>query len=407
MTEAASQGSLPAGRPGPLAWSVVGDRAGLQTLEPDWRRLAGPYRFFVGPDWVLAWLEGRGGEGVSPHVLVARDGAGALVGLLPLVRTARGDLEPAGRLDGVAHVDVVAQAGREDEVAAGAIERLLGHQGGRVRLARLSESGALARAVHAREADVQLLSRPSAVCPFAALPSGWEGFLESLDKHYRQDARRQARRFFGRESAQARWAETVADVPAALDTLFDLHGRRFQSLRRASDFLGQERHRFHATLATRLAARGDLALGTLLDGGKPVASAYGFHHGGITHLFNTGLHPEFTSLGVGLVQRALFVTRAGERGPGAEIDFLDGCYEWKIRWATGVRVLLDVDLFPMTALGGGSRLLAGAVRAARSRAATFVKGRRCPGRPDGAIAASPDRCRKVGCPYPPEEERPA
>ena len=60
--------------------------------------LVGDRQFFLTPTWVTTWLRWAA-PAVTPHVLVARDGGGAVVGVLPLARRGRA-LELAGAAEG-------------------------------------------------------------------------------------------------------------------------------------------------------------------------------------------------------------------------------------------------------------------------------------------------------------------
>jgi CelD/BcsL family acetyltransferase involved in cellulose biosynthesis len=371
----------------------------LAALEPAWRALATPARFFTAPDWTLAWLAARAAEGTTPHAIALRDARGALSGLLPLARTARGDLETCGAREGAAHVDVIAAPGREADVAARVLDVLSLHRGGRVRLHRLASEGALARAVASGGDRVPALVRAATTCPYVSLERGWDGHLAALPKHERHETRRHVRRFFERPGAAARFASWTDEVEPGLDALFSLHERRFRALGRPSAFARPPVRAFHDRLARALCERGDLLLATLEDGDATVAAVYGFHAGDTTYLFQTGIDPAFRPAGAGVALRARVLEEAVAGAGRREADLLDGCYDWKARIASGVRVLLDADLFPGTALGRGERLLERAMRAARARAGAVVRGRRpCPGR---AAGHGPDAatCARTHCPF--------
>jgi CelD/BcsL family acetyltransferase involved in cellulose biosynthesis len=296
-------------------------------------------------------------------------------------------------------VDVLAAPERADDVARRALEVLALHRGGRVRLHRLAADGALARAVAAIGDASPALVRPATTCPYVSVADGWESHLASLSKHERHETRRQTRRFFERPRAEVRFATWFDEVGPALDAVFGLHERRFAATGRRSDFARPAVRAFHERLARALCERGDLLLATLEDDGAPVAAAYGFHAGDVTYLFQTGIDPRFHAVGAGVVLRARVMEEAVAGAGRTEVDLLDGCYDWKARIATGVRVLVDADLYPGTALGRGERLLERAKRAARGRAAAILHGkRRCPGRAAGTdLEAGP--CSRARCPF--------
>lgn len=397
--------SLPATSPGvgPLrSWSVEENPARLEALSGEWGALCDEHGFFVGPDWTLSWLEARR-ERVRPYVLLARDAAGRLAGVLPLARESDGGLCVCGADEGIAHVDVVAAPGQAAAVAEGALDVLVTSGAPRVRLDRLAEHGALLAAARARAAAVPYTERVATMAPFLTHRTGWTAFLAGLSKHQRHEVQRQCRRFWDREGAALRWIRDPSECAEAIATLFDLHERRFVDRGKESAFRGEDLRAFHTTLARRLAATDRLLLGFLFDGARAVASVYGFHQGGTTLLFQTGIDPEFTATGAGVVLRAhVLRDEVLERGR-TELDLLDGCYPWKARWATGVRAIVDLELFPATLAGRARGSVAAGVAALRSFAAAKLKGRRCPGlAADMPVDAK--HCRRLGCAYAPEDE---
>ena len=382
---------------GALAVEVATDAAGLEALAPAWRTLLSDRHFFVGPDWVRSWLEGPGHR-QRPHVVAVREGD-RLVGLLPLA-CRRGVLTTCGADEGLAHVDVVAEPGRAAAVADVVLAHLDGERWARWRMHRVAEGGALHAALRARAARQPVLERFVGACPYVEHHGDWASFLKDLSKHQRHEATRQLRRFFEGPDATVRWVTDPKDVDAALDVVFDLHTRRFEALGRPTAFARPEVRAFHGVLAHRLADRGALMLGVLADGGRPVAAAYGAHLGGTTSFFNAGIDPAFARAGAGVVLRCLVLKDAVLAAGRHELDLLEGCQEWKLRWATGVRPMLDVDVFPASVGGrvrGGVR---GLVRALKRQASAAVHAGRGPGS-TSEEPADPKHCRRLGCPYAP------
>ncbi len=385
----------------PRTWAVEADAALLEAVAREWQGLVDAHGFFVGPDWTLSWLEARR-DRVHPYVLLARDAAGRLAGVLPLAREADGSLGVCGADEGIAHVDVVAAPGHAAAVAEGALDLLAASGATRIRLDRLADPGALMAAVRGRAASLPHTERIATMAPYLAHEAGWDSFLAGLSKHQRHETQRQCRRFWDRDGAALRWVRDPEECAEAIATLFDLHERRFADKGKESAFRGEDLRAFHTALARRLAASGRLLLGFLLDGERPVGSAYGFHQGTTTLMFQTGIDPEFTATGAGVVLRAhVLRDEVLERGR-TELDLLDGCYPWKARWATGVRAIVDVELYPSTLAGRARGSVAAGVAALRSFAAAKLKGRRCPGLASETPVES-KHCRRLGCPYAPED----
>lgn len=398
-TTSATASSAPrAARSTDLRCEVIATVDALEALAPAWRALLTDRQTFVGPDWTIEWLRGPGAAW-SPHVVAARDASGTLVGVLPLARR-RGLLSTCGPTHGFAHGDVVAAPGRAADVAAAVVAHVAASASWRVRFHRCVEDGALAQAVRARRPHQVVLERFAAACPFLTPVRDWLGFLKDLSKHQRHEATRQLRRFWERDGAAIRWVTSPADVGPAMDVLFDLHTRRFDALGRDTALASPRLREFHGRLAARLAVHGGLVLGVLEDGGKPVAAAYGFSSGATTSFFNAGIDPAFSRTGAGVVLRCHVLKDATIEAGRTELDFLEGCQEWKLRWATGVRPLVDLDLFPAGAAGRAHGALRGLIRSLKARAGKALHGERPPGR-TSEEPADPKHCRRIGCAHAP------
>jgi len=381
------------------SFEVVTDLDRLGALSDAWRDLLAPGRFFVGPDWILTWLRWRAAD-VTPHVVVGRDEHGRLASVLPLHRTADGELATCGAEHGAVHVDVVSTPEDARVAAEGALALLAREKAPRIRFHRLAEDGALYKALRRDVVPGARVERPVTTCPYLVPESSWEGFLGRLSKHQRHEVQRQCRRFLEREGAAVRWVREPEACATAVAELFDLHERRFADLDRSSAFTGAALRDFHVALATGLAREGRLLLGFLDAEGRTVASVYGFHCGSTTYMFQAGIDPDFSATGAGVVLRAHVLRDEVIAAGRHELDLLDGCQAWKLRWASGVRVIFDVDLYPATLAGRARGAVAQGVASLREKAADVVKGMRCPGRPEHEVV-DPKYCQRLNCRFSP------
>ena len=351
-------------RPPPLdvAWEVVQDLDALEALVPAWDDLLGPDHFFLGPDWVLAWLR-HGETRGRPHVLVAKDPRGRLVGLLPLVR--RGDvLGFAGQGEGADHLDVVARPGRAHAVAHGALDFLVRDlDWSRLRFRHLAEAGALRRAIHDRGWSLPYREFLSTVCPYVSV-GDHATYADYVAAHFSYASRRNIRRYPKRfreitGAAVERVSAPVAGV-AALRRFFALHDAR-----RADSAMAPPPIRaFHRALVERAARSGRLALTFLTLAGRDIACEYGFRHRKKLLAFQSGLDEAAGLDSPGLVLQAIVLEEDVFGGGLEEYDFLDGTEDYKLRWATGRRRLFDVEVHRPTPLGSATCLLHGAARLA-------------------------------------------
>lgn len=348
-----------------VVFSLITRTEDVAMLESGWRALLGPKHFFLAPEWVLAWLESFGG---TPWFVAARDEQGALVGLLPLVRSREGQVHFAGQEHGADHLDCLAQPGWEAAVAAGAMRFALRQGVKRLDLRHVQEGSALRSAL--RAGTLPYGERLSTWCPYILAPQGYEAWLStSMDRKRRHEIRRLLRRFEERPDARMRLLREVSECEAAVGRLLQLHARRFASLGRETVFEGPALQGFHQGLMRRLAARGEALVAILEEErGRESAIFYGFVFGGAFHHFQSGVDEGGEISSPGTVLRALLL-RDGVFGAGlTEFDFLDGDEAYKFQWATGVRRLFDLEVFAPGVVGRARALSRGAVGLARDSA---------------------------------------
>ena len=357
-TRAVADPRPPASR---LAWEVVEEIDALQALAPEWDALLGPNHFFLGPDWVLAWLQHGEIEG-RPHVLVAKDPRGRLVGLLPLVR--RGDvLGFPGQGEGADHLDVVAAQGRALAVAHSVLDHLGGLDWDRLRLRHLAEDGALRRAIRERRWELPYREFLSTHCPYVSV-AGHASYADYVAAHFSYSSRRNIRRYPKRFRALGGGEVEHVTAPVegvrALHRFFALHDTRSADSAMAP---GQVRA-FHRALVERAARSGRLVLTFLTLKGRDVACEYAFRHGKKLYAFQSGLDESAPFESPGLVLQAIVLEEDVFGGGLQEYDFLDGTEDYKLRWATGERRLFDIEVHRPTPLGRASCLLHGAAHLA-------------------------------------------
>lgn len=345
-----------------LTWEVVDDVEALEALAPAWDALLGPDHFFLGPDWVLAWIEHGEVEG-SPCVLVARDRTGALVGLLPLVR--RGHvLGFAGQGEGADHLDVVAAPGRARDIAHGALAFLSTLSWRRLRWLHLAEAGALRAALHAFAWALPYRERLATVCPYIRIQGTYEDYLSRrFSRKSRKNLRRELRRFRETEGAHLEYVVEPERAADAVDRFLQLHDARFEARGETSALAPARIRTFLHALAERTARSGRLSLVFLKLGERDLACTYDFRHRDKAYYFQGGFDETTPFKSPGTILRALVLEENIEAGL-AEYDFLDGWETYKRRWATDERRLFDVEVHRPTLAGRASCLAHGAARLA-------------------------------------------
>jgi len=188
--------------------------------------------------------------------------------------------------------------------------------------------------------------RVSHVCPYVELAQpSWEDYVATLGASHRANLRRRLRKLEERFTVELQRVEHEAELSGALDTLFELHHRRWAA-RGGSDGLGStELMAFHRDFALAALRRGWLRLFVLRLDGRAVAALYGFRYHGRFLFYQSGFDPECAEHAVGMVLMAHAIRSAMEEG-AREFDFLHGEEPYKYLWTTTSRQLARVELFP-------------------------------------------------------------
>jgi CelD/BcsL family acetyltransferase involved in cellulose biosynthesis len=337
--------------------------ARLRAIRPAWEELlarSSNREPTSHPAWVLPWWTVFGEQGGRQLAsLEIRDGE-RLVGLVPLVlRPSRHRrVLPFRRLELLAtgeaeadescsdYVGVIAEAGREDEVAKAFVSALArGELGPWDELVGSSMNGAspmpaaLARALEAEGMSVSL--EQTGVCPYVELPKTWDAYLAALKGNKRSQLKRALRAFEA-------WAggppviERVSrpeDLEDARATLVRLHAERWQS-----DGVFGSRHfrAFHDQATRDLLAAGMLDLGAMRVRGEPIAAFYNLRCDGKSQFYQGGRKVDVPDdVRVGVTMHAYLIRGAIEQGL-REYDFLAGDSQYKMSLATATRPLVTL-----------------------------------------------------------------
>jgi CelD/BcsL family acetyltransferase involved in cellulose biosynthesis len=304
--------------------SVRLEFAGLEALEQEWKELAqGTSNIFASWEWASLWWRHFAG-GRRPLVVACRTADGRLVGILPLYLWSSGPLRilrfighGAGDELGPVH------APRDREVVAEALREALARIRWGIFVGELLPcddgwSDRLGGTVLVREGS-PVLHAPA---------GGWEGFLAGRSSNFRQQLGRRERNLARRHRVRFHLVQDRDELPAALDTLFSLHGLRWQE--ESSAF--QPRAAFHREFAAVALERGWLRLWLLQLDDQPVAAWYGFRFGQVESYYQAGRDPAWDHLSVGFVLLAHSIRQAFTDG-AVEYRFGRGHEPYKYRFA--------------------------------------------------------------------------
>lgn len=173
------------------------------------------------------------------------------------------------------------------------------------------------------------------------LPGTWEAYLAELSAKERGKVAYRRRLLEKKYQIRIYKCENQADLKVCLNTLFQLHQKRWNSAGEPGSFLSAERCRFYFEMAALLLERGRLQFWLLDLNGKTVAAQFGFCFDRTFFSLQEGYDPLYSSDSVGYVLRAHVIRQliaAGVR----RYDFLAGEAESKTRWDAAVTQYLNV-----------------------------------------------------------------
>jgi CelD/BcsL family acetyltransferase involved in cellulose biosynthesis len=279
---------------------------------------------FLHPSWLQTWLA-EFGANCEPIVLTCDNGD--LVGLAPLMR-ADDRLTFIGDASICDFMDVAVDPEHAEQAYDALWSQLASQDWHEIELWGLMESSPTRDRVKAFAAQngYALEETPEAVSPRLDLPATWDEYLASLGKKDRHELRRKIRRLYDSgNNVDFQVLSSQEEVVGAMDDFLKLHT---QSRQDKTDFMTPEMESFFRRMASALAAEGLIRLFMLKINGKPAATVLCFDAGSHLYMYNSGYDPEFSSLSVGLVSKALVLQWAIENGMSG-LDFLRGDEPYK------------------------------------------------------------------------------
>jgi CelD/BcsL family acetyltransferase involved in cellulose biosynthesis len=263
------------------------------------------------------------------RLLGVQDSAGEWVGALPLFESpdeAGPVLRLVGGTDVADYLDVLAAAGREEEVWKALLPavRALGPRSVDLRpVPAVSPTLALVPRL-AEVAGLACRVTPEDRCPAIALPASWDAYLAQLSGKDRHELRRKLRRADG-AGARIDVTRTAAGVAAGMDVFLGLHRRSKVGKAR---FMDTRMEAFFREIAAALAGAGWAALWLLWLEERPVAALFCLEYAGVVGLYNSGFDPEARAYSPGVVLIARSIEDAIARG-SRTYDFLRGDEPYK------------------------------------------------------------------------------
>lgn len=284
----------------------------------------GANTIFITPWWQQLWWQRYGGD-AELEILSIRS-ENSLLGVAPLMM--RGEtLSFLGDTDLFDYHDFLARQGCEDDFYSTLWQHIETMDWKTMELKSLRESSeTLQRFPALAKSNAWNFSvNDEDVSPYTDLQPSWDEYVASLRKKDRHELRRKMRRLNNGNDATQYAFQDAGEIAEAMPEFF--------RLMRASrpdkdDFLTADRERFFMDLSQELASRGQFRLFFLELNDVRVASCICFDYNGSYLLYNSGYDPEYSTLSVGLLNKALCIQDAIETGKKS-FDFLRGDERYK------------------------------------------------------------------------------
>jgi CelD/BcsL family acetyltransferase involved in cellulose biosynthesis len=321
------------------------DWGALGLTEPVWNRLLSRSATdtpFLTWQFQTTWWRAFGGGPL--WLLAVQDGAGEWTGVLPLHESRGPDgpvLRLVGGVDVADYLDVIAVAGREEEVWKALLAALTAASWRAVDLRPVPRASPTLEILPPLAQAVGLACRiePEERCPVLELPPSWDAYLAGLPGKDRHELRRKLRRA---ESARPRIevARTPAAVAAAMDGFLGLHRKSKVGKAR---FMDARMEAFFREVGAAMSRAGWGALWLLWMEERPAAAAFCLEYAGTVGLYNSGFDPEARAFSPGVILVARTIEDAIARG-FRRYDFLRGEEPYKYGFGAVPTDVLRVTL---------------------------------------------------------------
>ena len=365
------------GRPAAIETHVIEDAAGFEQLRPEWNELleaSNSNGLFLTWEWLFTWWKHLS-DGRRLHIVTVREGR-QLVAIAPLALRPPSltRLLPFQALEflgsgiiGSDYLDFIIRRGKERE-ACRTLADYLSREKLVLELAQLSKDSCVAAEIAARlhQGGWSLAGAQTNVCPFIHLAGhSWQSYLATLGSKHRYNFDRRVKVLMKKFDLRLEQVLSGEQRRQALESLIDLHNRRWQDRRGYSEaFYTPSLLAFHEELSRLALEQGWLRLFILRLSGHPVAALYGFRYCRTFYFFQSGFDPAYGKHSVGLVTMGLTIKSAIEEGV-EEYDMLHGDESYKLHWARQVRALERLELYPPGARGRVCKGARGVSRAIR------------------------------------------
>lgn len=278
---------------------------------------------FVLPIWLKVWWQVFG-SGAELYLCSVKKGD-KIIGIAPLaIRDKEASL--VGSTDVCDYVDFVVVPGMETDFFVALLDNLR-HKGiSELHLEPLRADSTVINGLKtlAQKQGYNVLCRRVDVTLELGLPATWEEYLGMLQAKQRHELGRKMRRLGEEGEVNYRTIEG-SRATGVIDTFLKLFTESRQD---KAAFMTAKREEFFRLLIEVMAEARLLRFGNLELRAQPVAMVMCFDYDDVIYLYNSGYEPQYSSLSVGIISKALCIKDSIKRGR-KRFDFLKGAERYK------------------------------------------------------------------------------
>lgn len=279
---------------------------------------------FVLPPWLKVWWQAFAPE-AKTYFLAVRQGE-RVIGIAPLL-IRDGVASIIGNPDVCDYLDFIVAPGRENDFFAALLDDLKQRE---VKLLDLSSLRPDSTAISglmgtAQKAGYRVSRKQEDISLERDLPTTWDEYLQLLNSKQRHEVRRKLRRLEEAGIIGYRFIDESGAVPDFMEVFLKMF---VESREDKATFLTEQMTAFFKSMTKAMAEAGLLRSGILEVDKTPVAAIIAFDYNSIVYLYNSGYDPEYSSLGVGILSKALYIKDSIQRGK-KRFDFLKGSEQYK------------------------------------------------------------------------------
>lgn len=198
---------------------------------------------------------------------------------------------------------------------------------------------------HMQKTGRKVLRRHHQICPFISLHGGWDEYVKKLSKNMRYNMQRRIRKLFDEFNAEFDWFKKPDEIESAVESLFNLHEKRWETREENTRFQAGLRMQFHKDVSKLFMEADILRLFRIRVGEEIAAMLYCFQYQGEMMYFQAGFDPKWEKQSVGLVLMAKTIEYSFNHNLRL-FDFMRGNEDYKYKWTSTVRKmdLLEVGI---------------------------------------------------------------